>query len=82
MADDSYDVIVIGAGPTGENAADRAVRGGLSADEFRHDDDGGQPATHRPVACILSGGPGPPHDHVAPVNSHARLRLTSGLFEP
>jgi dihydrolipoamide dehydrogenase len=31
VADDSYDVIVIGAGPTGENAADRAVRGGLSA---------------------------------------------------
>ena len=31
MADDLYDVIVIGAGPTGENAADRAVRGGLSA---------------------------------------------------
>jgi pyruvate/2-oxoglutarate dehydrogenase complex dihydrolipoamide dehydrogenase (E3) component len=31
MAGDAYDVIVIGAGPTGENAADRAVRGGLSA---------------------------------------------------
>jgi pyruvate/2-oxoglutarate dehydrogenase complex dihydrolipoamide dehydrogenase (E3) component len=31
MAGDSYDVIVIGAGPTGENVADRAVRGGLSA---------------------------------------------------
>ena len=31
MADDSYDVIVIGAGPTGENVAGRAVRGGLSA---------------------------------------------------
>ncbi len=31
MAGDTYDVIVIGAGPTGENAADRAVRGGLSA---------------------------------------------------
>lgn len=28
---DSYDVIVLGAGPTGENVADRAVRGGLSA---------------------------------------------------
>src|ERR1700742_388866 len=28
---DTYDVIVIGAGPTGENAADRAVRGGLTA---------------------------------------------------
>jgi len=27
----SYDVIVIGAGPTGENVADRAVRGGLTA---------------------------------------------------
>jgi pyruvate/2-oxoglutarate dehydrogenase complex dihydrolipoamide dehydrogenase (E3) component len=27
----AYDVIVIGAGPTGENVADRAVRGGLSA---------------------------------------------------
>ncbi len=31
MASDSYDVIVLGAGPTGENVADRAVRGGLSA---------------------------------------------------
>jgi pyruvate/2-oxoglutarate dehydrogenase complex dihydrolipoamide dehydrogenase (E3) component len=31
MAADTYDVIVIGAGPTGENVADRAVRGGLTA---------------------------------------------------
>ncbi|MGH3263612.1 MAG: FAD-dependent oxidoreductase [Trebonia sp.] len=31
MAGDTYDVIVIGAGPTGENVADRAVRCGLSA---------------------------------------------------
>jgi pyruvate/2-oxoglutarate dehydrogenase complex dihydrolipoamide dehydrogenase (E3) component len=31
MAGTSYDVIVIGAGPTGENVADRAVKGGLSA---------------------------------------------------
>lgn len=30
MSDTSFDVIVIGAGPTGENAADRLVRGGLS----------------------------------------------------
>jgi pyruvate/2-oxoglutarate dehydrogenase complex dihydrolipoamide dehydrogenase (E3) component len=28
---DAYDVIVIGAGPTGENVADRAIKGGLSA---------------------------------------------------
>ncbi len=26
-----YDVVVIAAGPTGENVADRAVRGGLTA---------------------------------------------------
>jgi pyruvate/2-oxoglutarate dehydrogenase complex dihydrolipoamide dehydrogenase (E3) component len=31
MAGDTYDVIVLGAGPTGENVADRAVRGGLTA---------------------------------------------------
>jgi dihydrolipoamide dehydrogenase len=30
MSDQEYDVIVIGAGPTGENVADRARRGGLS----------------------------------------------------
>ena len=28
---DEFDVIVLGAGPTGENAAERAVRGGLTA---------------------------------------------------
>lgn len=31
MPETSFDVIVIGAGPTGENVADRVVRGGLSA---------------------------------------------------
>src|SRR5271170_3294341 len=31
MDEASYDVIVIGAGTTGENVADRAVKGGLSA---------------------------------------------------
>src|SRR5262249_37103684 len=30
MADGEYDVIVIGAGPTGKNVAGRAVKGGLS----------------------------------------------------
>ncbi|MFF9490723.1 dihydrolipoyl dehydrogenase family protein [Streptomyces sp. NPDC014676] len=31
MAADTYDVIVIGAGPVGENVADRVVQGGMSA---------------------------------------------------
>lgn len=31
MAETNFDVIVIGAGPTGENVADRAVKGGLTA---------------------------------------------------
>lgn len=31
MSASEYDVVVIGAGPVGENAADRAVRGGLTA---------------------------------------------------
>jgi pyruvate/2-oxoglutarate dehydrogenase complex dihydrolipoamide dehydrogenase (E3) component len=31
MAERQYDVVVIGAGSTGENVADRAVKGGLSA---------------------------------------------------
>jgi pyruvate/2-oxoglutarate dehydrogenase complex dihydrolipoamide dehydrogenase (E3) component len=31
MADEAYDVVVIGAGPTGENVADRAIHGGLTA---------------------------------------------------
>jgi dihydrolipoamide dehydrogenase len=31
MPEDRFDVIVIGAGPTGENVAERAVKGGLTA---------------------------------------------------
>ncbi|HUA64338.1 MAG TPA: NAD(P)/FAD-dependent oxidoreductase [Alphaproteobacteria bacterium] len=38
----NYDVIVIGAGPTGENVADRAVKGGLTAAVVESDLVGGE----------------------------------------
>jgi dihydrolipoamide dehydrogenase len=60
-----YDVIVIGAGPTGENVADRAVRGGLSAVVVESELVGGEcsywacmpsKAMLRPVAAVAEAG--------------------------
>src|SRR5215212_3918346 len=39
---DTFDVIVIGGGPTGENVADRAVKGGLTAALVEHELFGGE----------------------------------------
>jgi pyruvate/2-oxoglutarate dehydrogenase complex dihydrolipoamide dehydrogenase (E3) component len=59
---DTYDVIVIGAGPTGENVADRAVRGGLTAAIVESELVGGEcsywacmpsKALLRPVAAVM-----------------------------
>ncbi len=67
---DSYDVVVIGAGPTGENAADRAVRGGLTAVVVESELVGGEcsywacmpsKALLRPVAAVAEA------EHVAGV---------------
>jgi len=58
---DVYDVIVIGAGPTGENVAQRAVRGGLTAAVIESELAGGEcsywacmpsKALLRPVAAV------------------------------
>jgi dihydrolipoamide dehydrogenase len=58
---DSYDVIVLGAGPTGEIVADRAVRGGLTAAVVESELVGGEcsywacmpsKALLRPVAAV------------------------------
>jgi pyruvate/2-oxoglutarate dehydrogenase complex dihydrolipoamide dehydrogenase (E3) component len=65
MTDETYDVIVIGAGPTGENAADRAVRGGLSAVVVESELVGGEcsywacmpsKALLRPVGVVAEAG--------------------------
>jgi pyruvate/2-oxoglutarate dehydrogenase complex dihydrolipoamide dehydrogenase (E3) component len=42
MTEADYDVIVLGAGPVGENIADRAVRGGLTAVLVEHELVGGE----------------------------------------
>lgn len=42
MTEETYDVVVIGAGPVGENAADRAVQGGLKAVLIDHERFGGE----------------------------------------
>lgn len=42
MTEDTYDVVVIGGGPVGENAADRAVRGGLKTALVDHERFGGE----------------------------------------
>jgi pyruvate/2-oxoglutarate dehydrogenase complex dihydrolipoamide dehydrogenase (E3) component len=65
VAGDVYDVIVIGAGPTGENVADRAVRGGLSAVVVESELVGGEcsywacmpsKALLRPVGAVAEAG--------------------------
>src|SRR5487761_1210952 len=62
---DTYDVIVIGAGPTGENVADRAVKGGLTAAIVESELVGGEcsywacipsKALLRPVAAVAEAG--------------------------
>src|SRR5271168_2579489 len=65
MAGDAYDVVVIGAGPTGENVADRAVRGGLTAAIVEGELVGGEcsywacmpsKALLRPAAAVAEAG--------------------------
>jgi pyruvate/2-oxoglutarate dehydrogenase complex dihydrolipoamide dehydrogenase (E3) component len=79
---DVYDVIVIGAGPTGENVAQRAVRGGLTAAIVESELVGGEcsywacmpsKALLRPVATVSEA------EHVQGVVG-ARLE-TSGVLE-
>src|ERR1700733_2746938 len=60
-----FDVIVIGAGSTGENAADRAIRGGLTAAIVESELVGGEcsywacmpsKALLRPAQVVAEGG--------------------------
>jgi len=79
---DVYDVIVIGAGPTGENVAQRAVRGGLTAAIIESELAGGEcsywacmpsKALLRPVAAVSEA------NHVKGT-AGARLEVP-GVFE-
>ena len=72
MADDTYDVILIGAGPTGENVADPGVRGGLTAGIVESELVGGEcsywacmpsKALLRPVQVVAEAGAVGPLDH-------------------
>src|SRR6516225_7202306 len=81
MADETYDVVVIGAGPTGENAADRAVRGGLTAAIVESELVGGEcsywacmpsKAMLRPVAAVADHLRGVTGARLAPAQVLAR----------
>lgn len=71
MAAKEYDVIVIGAGPTGENVADRAVKGGLRAIIVEAELVGGECSYW---ACIPSKALLRPHEALAAARSVAGAR--------
>ena len=55
-----YDVVVLGGGAAGENAADGAVRGGLSALLIEQDLLGGECSYWACIPSKASFAPGPP----------------------
>ena len=67
-----YDVIVIGAGPTGENVADRAVKGGLSVAIIESELVGGECSYW---ACI------PSKALLQPILANAAARSVSGALQ-
>src|SRR5689334_1279152 len=55
MGNTTYDVVVIGAGPVGENIADRVVQGGLTAAIIKRELVGGECSyrAHKPTKALL-----------------------------
>ena len=77
--DDVFDVIVIGAGPVGETAAARAVRGGLTAAVVEERLAGGECAYY---ACIPSKALLRPVDLAAEVSRMPGLELRGPINTP
>jgi pyruvate/2-oxoglutarate dehydrogenase complex dihydrolipoamide dehydrogenase (E3) component len=72
MTAQQYDVIVIGAGPTGENVADRAVKGGLSTAIIESELVGGECSYW---ACI------PSKALLQPILANSAARNVSGALQ-
>ena len=61
---DTYDVLVIGAGPDERLGGHAAPVRALPADQFPFHDGHPQAAVGQPAGRVLAGRPGPDHQHV------------------
>jgi dihydrolipoamide dehydrogenase len=80
MATTAYDVVVIGAGPVGENLADRVVQGGLSAAIVERELVGGECSywACMPTKALLRSGAALRAARRCPDSNRRAFRCTAG----